>query len=147
MAARRLRVVFTRSAWGDLEEIVAYWSRRGEPEARRTVCARSPGRSDPPAQRPRHCPPGPPLAAHRLPRGARTPGLQTFVPHPLLKKRSRGRCGSPALLAQPPGRAFSGIAPTFEGAFAPLQAVQLSPNCVPANDLPLTLPAIAQGLP
>ena len=32
MAARRLRVVFTRSAWGDLEEIVAYWSRRGEPE-------------------------------------------------------------------------------------------------------------------
>gem|GEM_PF-755686 len=31
MAARRLRVVFTRSAWGDLEKIVAYWSRRGEP--------------------------------------------------------------------------------------------------------------------
>jgi plasmid stabilization system protein ParE len=32
MATRRLRVVFTQSAWSDLEEIVAYWSQRGEPE-------------------------------------------------------------------------------------------------------------------
>jgi plasmid stabilization system protein ParE len=32
MAERRFRVVFARSAWADLEEIVAYWTKREEPE-------------------------------------------------------------------------------------------------------------------
>lgn len=32
MAAKSLRVVFTQSAWADIEEIVAYWTDRGEPE-------------------------------------------------------------------------------------------------------------------
>lgn len=31
MAAQSFRVVFTQSAWADLEEIVAYWTARGEP--------------------------------------------------------------------------------------------------------------------
>ena len=30
--AASLRVIFTHSAWTDLDEIVAYWTRRGEPE-------------------------------------------------------------------------------------------------------------------
>jgi len=32
MAAESFRVVFTQSSWTDLEEIVAYWSERDEPE-------------------------------------------------------------------------------------------------------------------
>ena len=32
MAARSLRVIFTQSAWADLEEIVAHWTARDEPE-------------------------------------------------------------------------------------------------------------------
>jgi plasmid stabilization system protein ParE len=32
MAASSFRVVFTHSAFADIEEIVAYWSDRGEPE-------------------------------------------------------------------------------------------------------------------
>ena len=32
MAAQSLRVIFTHSAWTDLEEIVAHWTGRGEPE-------------------------------------------------------------------------------------------------------------------
>jgi hypothetical protein len=30
MAAQKFRVIFTQSAWNDLEEIVAYWTERGE---------------------------------------------------------------------------------------------------------------------
>ena len=30
MAAEELRVIFTESAWSDVEEIVTYWSNRGE---------------------------------------------------------------------------------------------------------------------
>jgi plasmid stabilization system protein ParE len=32
MAAQGIRVVLTQSAWADLEEIVAYWTDRDEPE-------------------------------------------------------------------------------------------------------------------
>jgi plasmid stabilization system protein ParE len=32
MAERRFRVVFARSAWADLDKIVAYWTKRDEPE-------------------------------------------------------------------------------------------------------------------
>ena len=32
MAAQSFRVIFTDSAWADLEEIVAYWTDRDEPE-------------------------------------------------------------------------------------------------------------------
>ena len=32
MAAPSLRVIFTQSAWSDLEEIAAYWTERDEPE-------------------------------------------------------------------------------------------------------------------
>lgn len=32
MAGEELRVIFTESAWTDLEEIVSYWTDRGEPE-------------------------------------------------------------------------------------------------------------------
>jgi len=32
MAAQSLRVIFTQSAWNDLEEIAAYWTERNEPE-------------------------------------------------------------------------------------------------------------------
>ena len=32
MAAPRLRVVFTQSAWDDVREIVEYWTDRDEPE-------------------------------------------------------------------------------------------------------------------
>jgi len=32
MAAQKLRVIFTQSAWNDLEEIVAYWTNRDQPE-------------------------------------------------------------------------------------------------------------------
>ena len=32
MAAQSFRVIFTESAWADLEEIVAYWTDRDEPE-------------------------------------------------------------------------------------------------------------------
>ena len=32
MAAPSFRVIFTQSAWSDLEEIVAYWTERDEPE-------------------------------------------------------------------------------------------------------------------
>lgn len=32
MAAKSLRVIFTHSAWSDIEEIVAYWNGSGEPE-------------------------------------------------------------------------------------------------------------------
>ncbi len=32
MAAQSFRVVFTQSAWADLDEIVAYWTERNEPE-------------------------------------------------------------------------------------------------------------------
>ncbi len=28
MAAQKFRVIFTQSAWNDLEEIVAYWTRQ-----------------------------------------------------------------------------------------------------------------------
>ena len=31
MAARTFRVVFAHSAWADLEEIVNYWAKQGEP--------------------------------------------------------------------------------------------------------------------
>ena len=30
MAAQNFRVIFTQSSWSDLEEIVAYWTARGE---------------------------------------------------------------------------------------------------------------------
>ena len=32
MAAQNFRVIFTESAWSDLEEIAAYWAQREEPE-------------------------------------------------------------------------------------------------------------------
>ena len=32
MAAQKFRVIFTQSAWNDLEEIVAYWTECDEPE-------------------------------------------------------------------------------------------------------------------
>ena len=32
MAAQSFRVIFTESAWADIEEIVAYWTDRDEPE-------------------------------------------------------------------------------------------------------------------
>lgn len=32
MAAQKYRVIFTESAWTDLEEIAAYWANRDEPE-------------------------------------------------------------------------------------------------------------------
>ena len=32
MAAQNFRLVFTQSAWDDLEEIATYWAERGEPE-------------------------------------------------------------------------------------------------------------------
>ncbi len=32
MAAEGFRVIFTESAWTDLEEIVSYWTSHGEPE-------------------------------------------------------------------------------------------------------------------
>jgi hypothetical protein len=32
MAAQNYRVIFTESAWMDLEEIVEYWTSQGEPE-------------------------------------------------------------------------------------------------------------------
>ena len=32
MAAQSFRVIFTESAWADLEEIVAYWTDRNEPK-------------------------------------------------------------------------------------------------------------------
>jgi len=32
MASQSYRVIFTESAWADIEEIVAYWTERGEPE-------------------------------------------------------------------------------------------------------------------
>ena len=32
MAAQKFRVIFTQSAWNDLEEIVAYWTKCDEPE-------------------------------------------------------------------------------------------------------------------
>ena len=32
MAAQSFRVIFTESAWADLEEIVAYWTDRDEPK-------------------------------------------------------------------------------------------------------------------
>ncbi len=32
MAAQGFRVIFTQSAWADLEEIAAYWTERDEPE-------------------------------------------------------------------------------------------------------------------
>lgn len=32
MAAQSLRVIFTHSAWTDIEEIAAYWAARDEPE-------------------------------------------------------------------------------------------------------------------
>ncbi|RRJ94580.1 type II toxin-antitoxin system RelE/ParE family toxin [Opitutaceae bacterium TAV4] len=32
MASQNLRLIFTQSAWDDLEQIVAYWAERGEPE-------------------------------------------------------------------------------------------------------------------
>jgi plasmid stabilization system protein ParE len=32
MAAQKFRVIFTQSAWNDLEEIVAYWTSRDQPE-------------------------------------------------------------------------------------------------------------------
>ncbi len=32
MAPEKFRVIFTQSAWVDLEEIAAYWARRDEPE-------------------------------------------------------------------------------------------------------------------
>jgi plasmid stabilization system protein ParE len=32
MAGQSLRVIFTQSAWSDLEEIVLYWTERDEPE-------------------------------------------------------------------------------------------------------------------
>ena len=32
MAAQSFRVILTQSAWSDLEDIVAYWTERDEPE-------------------------------------------------------------------------------------------------------------------
>jgi len=32
MAAQRFRVIFTQSAWADVEDIAAYWTDRDEPE-------------------------------------------------------------------------------------------------------------------
>jgi plasmid stabilization system protein ParE len=32
MAAQDFRVIFTESAWGDIREIVGYWTDRNEPE-------------------------------------------------------------------------------------------------------------------
>ena len=32
MAAQNFRVIFTQSAWADLEEILASWNERDEPE-------------------------------------------------------------------------------------------------------------------
>ena len=32
MAAQKFRVIFTQSAWNDLEEIVAYWTSRDQPK-------------------------------------------------------------------------------------------------------------------
>ena len=32
MAAKSVRVIFTQSAWADIEEIVAYWTEQDEPE-------------------------------------------------------------------------------------------------------------------
>lgn len=32
MAAPGFRVIFTESAWGDIEEIVSFWAGCGEPE-------------------------------------------------------------------------------------------------------------------
>ena len=32
MAPQHYRVIFTESAWGDLEEIVEYWVEQGDPE-------------------------------------------------------------------------------------------------------------------
>jgi plasmid stabilization system protein ParE len=32
MAAQKFRVIFTQSAWNDIEEIVAYWTSRDQPE-------------------------------------------------------------------------------------------------------------------
>ena len=32
MAAKSFRVILTESAWADIEDIVTYWTNRGEPE-------------------------------------------------------------------------------------------------------------------
>ena len=55
MAAQKFRVIFTQSAWNDLEEIVAYWTECDEPE-RADTRDDLPVRSDPPTKRSRHRP-------------------------------------------------------------------------------------------
>ena len=45
MAAQSFRIVFTQSAWADLEEIVAYWTDHDEPERGEQGRRRAPGRA------------------------------------------------------------------------------------------------------